>query len=82
MNKSKTLNKVWMVTTLKGIQEGDFPSYYHLRTLEKAGYVSIDHVKEDKGRGRPSNKYEVTGKARGYLGFAQKWNATKHLFNV
>ena len=58
---------------LKKFVSGETVSRYYKVMLVEAGYLSTTSVKETEGRGRPTVRYELTGRGRGLLALSQNW---------
>jgi hypothetical protein len=52
-------------------------SRYIALQLVAKGYLKIEKVKENPGRGRASHVYAQTGKAKGYIALSRNWKKNK-----
>jgi len=65
-------NKFALVDALNLIAaEGKISTFLGNQLVEK-GYAEVQSVKKE-GRGRPSHKFVLTGKGRGYTSLAKNW---------
>jgi hypothetical protein len=67
-------NKFVLVAMLENPEK--ISRYIALQLVAK-GYLKIEKVKENTGRGRASHVYVRTGKANGYIALSRNWKKNK-----
>lgn len=68
--KTMTFNNKAIAAALKSF---DTLSRYHRVQLVKMGYAEAKTEKLTAGRGRPTVKYELSGKGRGLVALSKNW---------